>query len=444
MEVDEDCSGTIEWEEFLPVAGKFIAQKSPCEGVSSDMSPQTDMKGSREMLQTDTQVLKEAPPMSESSKSPQPARDTAEPGTSCETTLASGISRVPDSRAERKHQAPNDADFVNHPAKKESRDCDQGRERGLRGRLVHPVNFRDVGKGGGAATELVRECMQQRFQDVGEALVFFDLDREGSLTRARFELGLARMGLLHEVNPEQLLCEVNVAFNGRFSKLNGNDFLRHFHWGPLKFDNQTGAAMLQRALQNRDSVLTRGKPPPTRTPAKGMAPCAVSGRAFVPKQPPPTARARTRPGTQRPRVQEVPKTATHKSFADLRKERVDSKCESSTRLTVVASRYTGGEASTPQNVLLPQIGRAIEQCTLTGFSVASAVEADEAQTFNVLRISTPAETPRDGTPNRSSVCESRASLPYIPKSEEAAKMERWRDGIELAAQRGRIAAIKFM
>jgi len=42
------------------------------------------------------------------------------------------------------------------------------------------------------------------------------------------------------------------------------------------------------------------------------------------------------------------------------------------------------------------------------------------------------------------VCESRASLPYIPKSEEAAKMERWRDGIELAAQRGRIAAIKFM
>ena len=57
MEVDEDCSGTIEWEEFLPVAGKFIAQKSPCEGVSSDMSPQTDMKGSREMLQTDTQVL---------------------------------------------------------------------------------------------------------------------------------------------------------------------------------------------------------------------------------------------------------------------------------------------------------------------------------------------------------------------------------------------------
>ena len=28
MVVDEDCSGTIEWQEFLPAAGKFIRQDS--------------------------------------------------------------------------------------------------------------------------------------------------------------------------------------------------------------------------------------------------------------------------------------------------------------------------------------------------------------------------------------------------------------------------------
>jgi hypothetical protein len=351
-----------------------------------------------------------------------------------------------------------------HPVKRESKGRGEGRRRfarfwgfGLGSRLFHPVDFRDVGNGGGAATALVRATMQQRFQDVGEALVFFDVDNEGSLTRARFELGLARMGLLQEVNPEQLLCEANGAFNGKLSKLNGDVFLRHFHWGPVVLDMQAGTAMHQRALQNRESVFARGRP----SPPKKKAPCPVeaSGRQGLIPKPPHTShtagyRPGTRPGTrgtQRTRDQAVPSersrtatTVTYKSFADCKKERVDNRCQTSTRLTVMASKYVGLEASA-SSLHLPHIGRAIDRCTRTCFAVASAFEADEKNsgTINVLRVSTP-ETPRDGTPSRSSMHGGKALPPHTPKSEEAAKMERFRDNIQISAQRGRIARMQFL
>jgi hypothetical protein len=369
---------------------------------------------------------------------------------------------VPDTLEEQQQQAPKAAgrqqldqgntlpeqpSFGQHPAKRESKGRKEGRGRlarfwgfGLGSRLFHPVDFRDVGNGGGAATAFVRATMQQRFQDVGEALVFFDVDNEGSLTRARFELGLARMGLLEAVNSEQLMCEVNSAFNGKLSKLKADVFLRHFHWGPVGFDAQAGAAMLQRALQNREMVFTRGRPPGK----KEKAPCSgeASGRqGLIPKPPQTPQTAAYRPGTQRTRALTVQSersrtatTVTYKSFADCKKERVDNSCQTSTRLSVMASKYVGGEASA-SSLHLPHIGRAIDRCTRTGFAVASALEADEKKhgTINVLRVSTP-ETPRDATP----------MPPHTPKSEQAAKMERFKDTIQLSAQRGRIARIPFL
>jgi hypothetical protein len=36
MIVDEDCSGTIEWQEFLPAAGKFIRQDNDAPRPGAD------------------------------------------------------------------------------------------------------------------------------------------------------------------------------------------------------------------------------------------------------------------------------------------------------------------------------------------------------------------------------------------------------------------------
>ena len=477
MEVDEDCSGTIEWEEFARVARMFITRESPCQGLLKKEeedappipAPRTPRKPAMASIPKklalgggSTKVQERFNKQIKDKFGDIPRQELREKMKARFKEL-NQQGGVPDTHGEQRQQAQKAAgcqqldlahhtlseqpSLGQHPVKRESKERNEARRRfarfwgfGLGSRLFHPVDFRDVGNGGGAATAFVRATMQQRFQDVGEALVFFDVDNEGSLTRARFELGLARMGLLEAVNSEQLMCEVNSAFNGKLSKLKADVFLRHFHWGPVGFDAQAGAAMLQRALQNREMVFTRGRPPGK----KEKAPCSgeASGRqGLIPKPPQTPQTAAYRPGTQRTRALTVQSersrtatTVTYKSFADCKKERVDNSCQTSTRLSVMASKYVGGEASA-SSLHLPHIGRAIDRCTRTGFAVASALEADEKKhgTINVLRVSTP-ETPRDATP----------MPPHTPKSEQAAKMERFKDTIQLSAQRGRIARIPFL
>lgn len=50
--------------------------------------------------------------------------------------------------------------------------------------------------------------MKQRFNDVAEAFVFFDVDDKRVLSKVKFEAGLFRMGLKSILNPEQLLVRV--------------------------------------------------------------------------------------------------------------------------------------------------------------------------------------------------------------------------------------------
>ena len=484
MEVDEDCSGTIEWEEFARVARMFITRESPCQGLLKKEeedappipAPRTPRKPAMASIPKklalgggSTKVQERFNKQIKDKFGDIPRQELREKMKARFKEL-NQQGGVPDTHGEQRQQAQKAAgcqqldlahhtlseqpSLGQHPVKRESKERNEARRRfarfwgfGLGSRLFHPVDFRDVGNGGGAATALVRATMQQRFQDVGEALVFFDVDNEGSLTRARFELGLARMGLLQEVNPEQLMCEANGAFNGKLSKLNGDVFLRHFHWGPVAFDMQAGTAMHQRALQNRESVFARGRP--SLPKKKAPCPAEASGRQGLIPKPPQTAGYR--PGTQLTRDQAVPSersrtatTVTYKSFADCKKERVDNRCQTSTRLTVMASKYVGLEANA-SSIHLPHIGRAIDRCTRTCFAVASAFEADEKNsgTINVLRVSTP-ETPRDGTPSRSSKHGGKALPPHIPKSEEAAKMERFKDNIQISAERGRIARMQFL
>ena len=200
-------------------------------------------------------------------------------------------------------------------------------------RLTFPIDFLQIGVRNAAASTLVRETMIRRFHHVGEALVYFDIDDVGSLTRAQMERGLARMGLLADVNSEQLICEVNGVYNGKLSNVAGDHFMRHFHWGEVAYDKQLGAALYSTARGSRQEIYARGRPPAAARLGK---PDHASRHG---PRPPAGARA----GESAPRARQ--QAACHVSLAELRKIRVGQAIQDSARLSVISNPYIRAEAS---------------------------------------------------------------------------------------------------
>jgi hypothetical protein len=292
---------------------------------------------------------------------------------------------------------------------------------GVGSRQLHPVNFLEVGKKDASASCEVRRVMSERFEHVGEAFVFFDLDHQGSLTRVRFERGLARMGLLGKVKPEQVMCEVNSWYNGKFSSVNAHDFMRHFHWGNSVYTKQDGDRMLARGKYTRQAVMMRGKPPPP-PPAAKVTPMPTMYEAVtkeVRASLSPTPPAAPPPRTPGPRPQHIrPSVSTHESLADHRKHRVDKILVKGGRLGVISSAYlqeqdargqgrTRKGAGATQQAKLPDFKeptkpstttlKNLQACIMTSFTVQKA--ASEASDVNlqtnrdVMVISTPAPEP---------------------------------------------------
>ena len=272
------------------------------------------------------------------------------------------------------------------------------------------MRFTEVGKPDAAATSEVREVMQQRFFDVGEAFVFFDIDDVGELTHVRFELGLRRMGLLHRINPEQLWCEVNSIHDGKLSKIEAHTFMRHFHWArdeaqAVPYDQDVGNAMLRRAQSCREAIMLRGRaplplppsrvtpPPPPERPRQSeqkrvgrQDSLNWSQRSWTPR-PPNTAKnedARRRPAERPPagppfldggiraQVETKRNAAQYKSVDDWKKIRATRQINASAKLTVISSPYTNSEVPGVQS-LLP-MNNALQRCSLTLYTIMTAAE----------------------------------------------------------------------
>jgi hypothetical protein len=269
------------------------------------------------------------------------------------------------------------------------------------------------------------------------------------------------MGILDKVNPEQLMCEVNGPYNGKFSNVQSEAFMRHFHWGPLPYSKHSGDSMLRRAMKIQPSILLRGNTAASVTPQKWMSSLRERAGAndkkchiFFPK-PPDTARMES----NRNRRALTTSKSTHKTLADHRKERVDTMCQVSTRLEVMSAKYGNANFQAVRRSR-PNINNVIQGCKHTGFAVAKAMdETSINQQINVLQVSTPLTgisadgLPGTGTPGGEydealqngyrlrDLCT--VSPPETPWLAERRKLERWKDQMRLATLRGRISRIPF-
>jgi len=342
MEVDEDCSGTIEWEEFLPAAGKFINQDAirprtvtpaPADNAQAGdakkgmddarMSRSRDVAASQ-IPQTPQPSM--APPLKEALPEPTPTKAAPKHALADHEQLEQGWRGEIQTANENENKA---ARFWG---------CRVG------SRLTFPVNFLEVGRRDAAATTLVRATMMRRFYDVGEALVYFDLDDTGRLTRVQIERGLARMGLLDKLNSEQLICEINGSFNGKLSAIEGDDFMRHLHWGEATYTKQLGSYLYSRARGSRHEIYSRGRPTAS---AKAIL-SSGSFEEFSGPRPPLTARP-----TREADVKMNRKSNQHRSLADLRKVRVGQAIHDSARLAVISTPYIRPEAAFENQVPSP-------------------------------------------------------------------------------------------
>jgi len=452
MEVDEDCSGRISWEEFVPAAGKFVAQDTPNAHISgAKVVPQSEDSAQHAPIQANRAPTRDVPPEKKAQIKEAAAQVKLEPP----SRLRKDATPLMAYHAEQPGDGHTRKSYTRDDQRKEGSKSTQFWGFRVGSRLFHPVNFMEVGNKEAAATSLVRHTMQQRFQDVGEAFVFFDLDDHGALTRVRFERGLARMGLLDVINSEQLMCEVNGIYNGKLSNVMSHDFMRHFHWGHVPYDSTDGSAMVRRAMRNRDKILHRGKPPPPPPPAKVTPMPGMDVHIY---QQPSAGMWPKAPDTARD-FNSRRSMSTYKNLADHRKSRVDMMRQTSARLNCISTAYVEPEMIVSQGHL-PQTSQALQKCQRTSFAVAIAVEqASVSEQVKILQISTPRGTPLaasapDGLPdtllpdylNKDDLHDRYAvsSREKLARGKQRDEMERWQHSMRMAAEHGRLARMHLI